>query len=661
MKFNDSQYKEVIVSMRSTHLANQDSLRQLLILALMDGVFANNITSWEQLQRLTPMETGTRVLIKPESSKLPVLRRFTRQDDRVADQPEAVANLRIQVRRLGVACGFEIRLTAYAIRRGLAYMLDQEVSEDNRKFIMGHKSNSRVWSSYMSRVSKVDARSIFVGEKPKDHRAMQRISLNRKEDAPRTVSATGYDAIMQSEAYLDIARVSEKLANQLREKHGSLAAASRTADPAFAEYKSSENARQATRQTLMKVKFKEEHDAFFITAQSPLTSSKKLLPGVELDKEVDPAEIDDVENGDEGEDVDIPIDPELERAVEKATRESDEQLMGVVDEIASSPSNTGSSIDNVNAIEEVSPRLHGLPKRPYQGAQNNFASRYYVGTGVCEGLDHILTSGSLTEAELSTALIECFSVMHAVDAFAPGDEPFPGTYCCRYCDEPLNHLQQTTGHVKACSRQNALQQATADIEAHCPFNQPCPFQYPAGKKSAAVGGFRTCGEIMKDRGSCSQHHFDHIKNAQYPKDAVTNEKLLHCFYAGCATDTTKRRKDAVGRRTDPAFDSLEDLKLHLAQVHRVWAVKVGYGKEHAPRTSLVEPQWCQYCEVWLSPFEDHKIHAAQHVFDAVEYIKASGYEGITASFVTIRPTHQIISVLVITIIFLNISRRRIGN
>jgi hypothetical protein len=97
MKLDESKYKEVVVSMLSTKHAAEDSLRLLLLLALMDGVFDNGITTWEDLMRLRPSETGERIQMKPSMLELPVFRKVSLSDNLVSDIPETLDQVQREV------------------------------------------------------------------------------------------------------------------------------------------------------------------------------------------------------------------------------------------------------------------------------------------------------------------------------------------------------------------------------------------------------------------------------------------------------------------------------------------------------------------------------------------------------------------------------------
>jgi hypothetical protein len=124
-------------------MATQDTLRLLLNLALMDGVFANGVKSWKQLynMRLPPevAHTGRKIKMSPHMLDVPVLRRMV--DRKVTDTPVHTLDMQTEIRRLGRACGFENRLTAYCFRRGVAYILASQaryVALHSQKLVFNH-------------------------------------------------------------------------------------------------------------------------------------------------------------------------------------------------------------------------------------------------------------------------------------------------------------------------------------------------------------------------------------------------------------------------------------------------------------------------------------------------------------------------------------------
>jgi hypothetical protein len=109
MKLDESRYKQISVNLLSTRSAVEDSMRLLLILALMDGILDDSINSWEDLMRLRPPPTGALIRIKPSMAELPVFRKVG-VDNILSDLPEQQGRVEAEIRRLRFACGFEQRL-----------------------------------------------------------------------------------------------------------------------------------------------------------------------------------------------------------------------------------------------------------------------------------------------------------------------------------------------------------------------------------------------------------------------------------------------------------------------------------------------------------------------------------------------------------------------
>lgn len=129
----------------------------------MDDVFAGNITTWKGLHSLRvpadAAETGRKILIKKEMRRVPVLRQLAR-DRTFMTQPVKSWQMQREIRHLGVFCGFEQRLVAYALRRGVAYSLAQNTSKDMRRFRMGHNDDS-AWRYHLSLISTIDFTALF--------------------------------------------------------------------------------------------------------------------------------------------------------------------------------------------------------------------------------------------------------------------------------------------------------------------------------------------------------------------------------------------------------------------------------------------------------------------------------------------------------------------
>jgi hypothetical protein len=84
-KLKPSEYKKITLRLLPIHLAYEDTLRQLLLLGIVEGHF-DDVESWEDIERLEASPTGSLLAVKQASSKLPVLRTASwRENDTVDD------------------------------------------------------------------------------------------------------------------------------------------------------------------------------------------------------------------------------------------------------------------------------------------------------------------------------------------------------------------------------------------------------------------------------------------------------------------------------------------------------------------------------------------------------------------------------------------------
>lgn len=673
MKLDESKYKEVVVSMLSTKHAAEDSLRLLLLLALMDGVFANGITTWEDLMRLRPSETGELIQLRPSMLEVPVLRKVSLSNNLVSDVPETLDQVQKEIRRLGVACGFQSRMSGYAWRRGVAYLLDAQTSAGARRYLMGHKSNSEIYSAYMSKTSPVDLQGIFRNLEQQNLQPMMCISLNKRQDAPKKISTAEHEAALMDSGYQALVAEVMALHEALCQEYGSLVASSRAADPRFDDFRRLTYKQYSLKATLIRKRFGEEYDAFFKTttclvappppsiamkglreheeegdsSQSlfvvpqrdlatssassprslsslPASESRPSIPTACLDADEDEIQIDPalLAEGEPTSSFEASIEEmRLQMEGEEEGEMEEEKTLGAEEERPSGEEGGGegasTAIEGLDVQPNSTTRLHGLPGKPGFYVYNTRGSRYHFGSGVCMNMNGLFNSGQ-DEAELASRLIECFLTTHAIDAFYPGEEPFPGTYCCRFCnisltrtkspaaadeDHPSSHVHR---HVHACAKAAALAWAQSDLEQRVDYKRPCSYQYIADENSTRAS--RSCGNVATSvQGAYNhlQNHMLHMETAV----AGSHQKGYHCSFQHCAGDHSPSLPQSIG-----------ELKAHLLQVHGIWY----------KRTLTAEVEFCQYCETWLSGSEDPKAHLELHAIDALDLIKATGYVGFTA-------------------------------
>ena len=234
----ESEYRTIpFPGLLPTSMMLQDTLRLLLVTALMDGVLSGGIQTWEQLCSLRlPAElarTGMRIAIHPRMRNVPVLRRMVKHW--VANDPAQTVDIQPEIRRLGRFCGFENRLVGYCLRRGVAYILASHTTGFNRRFLMGHKADKQ-YLPYQSRVSTVDFVALFRDLDERPVTALWGMSLNRSDQAPLTISKAGQQAILEDDEVKCALEEMEALRNTIKAKHVSLAAAARCSDPLWQDF-----------------------------------------------------------------------------------------------------------------------------------------------------------------------------------------------------------------------------------------------------------------------------------------------------------------------------------------------------------------------------------------------------------------------------------------
>lgn len=69
--FNPSKYKVTPLRLLPISLAGQDSLRMLFVSVLIDGAF-EDLTSWDDIQKLRPGPNGTQSKLKQAALQLPI-------------------------------------------------------------------------------------------------------------------------------------------------------------------------------------------------------------------------------------------------------------------------------------------------------------------------------------------------------------------------------------------------------------------------------------------------------------------------------------------------------------------------------------------------------------------------------------------------------------
>lgn len=636
---DESAYRVIpIPALLPTSMALQDTLRMLLTVALMDGVFSDGVQTWEHLFSLRlpadVAKTGRRIAMKADMLKVPVLRRM--DNHRVMNIPVYTSTMQDQIRRLGLFCGFEHRLVAYCFRRGVAYILAHDTTQENRKFLMGHKTDSKVFSSYQSRISTIDFAALFrhIDERPVN--AQAGISLNRSTAPPLTVSKAGEQAIIEDEEVQAAFREMETVRTAIKAKHPSLAAAARTSDPLWNEFKqllqTHKSAVKSAAKRILHQEYKQHFEQLSVKLPTSLQQAQRLSDDSSLDNVQSNRDRDDSPlfvAEDEIFDATDPFAPEdtVDQAldlIDPRLRGDSEDHMPIEEEeffnemlgkedtpdpsptdTVQSPTTTASAADTGGDTPDMA--LHGRPNNVRSTLKNRVLSKKG-----CSAYNDMLADleSKETEADISECMISWYKVCHPIDYFPLGEEPVPGTFDCHFCGEDLSQYHHAYEHTYACAKEAATARAQALLDSLCPLDQPCQYQVCGNK--ANFGRFVACNQTFKTAAERGEHMRSHIRTMS--KKDTNGNKVPTCFFGDCASNPERGRLN----RNGPDFAGELERLAHVWSEHHV--------------TSLKTPgvAYCEYCSTWLLEPHEWTTHATNHLDDARSIIIELGYCGIRA-------------------------------
>ena len=184
--------KTITLRLLPTAMATQDSLRLLVTLGLVDGVFGPGIT-WTNLITVKPSKyilCGHKST-PPILTKDPIVGAYSRKIRQsnafigvpifrsALGQPLRSAKLRENITGLGRLAGFKHRATLYSLHRGYINVLYANISTKDRRFLMGHKTNSDIYSHYYSAISVISIQEIFRDIRAGNAAEIHGLSLNK--------------------------------------------------------------------------------------------------------------------------------------------------------------------------------------------------------------------------------------------------------------------------------------------------------------------------------------------------------------------------------------------------------------------------------------------------------------------------------------------------
>ncbi|OBZ73217.1 hypothetical protein A0H81_07058 [Grifola frondosa] len=159
---DDSFYKEFIIFEEPSDRRSACSAMLYLAMALEDNVF-EDVQTIDQIFVSMP-ERSHHLTIKEDKKALPLLRNEERSPDGwqiSADKPLPYYRYLSLLALYSELAGFEAHVTPYCFRRGAANIWSSELTEEQRKLLLGHTPNSGTfYNSYQSRLSTTDVQGV---------------------------------------------------------------------------------------------------------------------------------------------------------------------------------------------------------------------------------------------------------------------------------------------------------------------------------------------------------------------------------------------------------------------------------------------------------------------------------------------------------------------
>lgn len=606
---DESLYKYAVFSnLMPAHMATQDTLRLLLITAVMDGVL-DNVQQWDDLlQFRLPADlakTGQRLRMKEGMGTVPVLR-LVDENHSLTRRPARVEYLQKQLLRLGVFCGFQGRLSAYAFRRGVAYTLasNPTVDDEMRRHIMGHKSRDPTWYAYQSKVFTVDVPKLYRAQKTTRVLQLGAISLNRSHSAPQTISAEGRLEAQLRQDVTETLNAREKIRAEILAKHKSLGAAEKSGDDLWKSFTVAHNAYHIAKRAAEREIFRKEYQSHFdrrLEAFGKLDVVQATRP-----QNGQPAQQLKETQQDDGQQLekdlrDFGLADDSDIGVDMA-----DALLGSVAETSSD--DTG-PVDNTPTDSTSSAmRLHGVPTdggRNGRGVQRQGIKGLSAYQDMQQEMDDVGEDSSA----LANIMTRWFSIIHGLDDFRLGEEPLPGTFLCRFFGMGLEQAKSPTKHASECAMREAVKEGTRLLGKLSPVSQVC--QFVSCGSGVDRGTFIQCGEGFSTQKDKAQHARAHLRKMEKTLD--DGQKVLLCYFGNCAVNPGSRKK-----REGTVFTSEEERLMHLWDVHRI--------------STFASPQvrYCELCGTWLTAPYEWRGHAQTHLDDVEATIKEFGFGGVVA-------------------------------
>jgi hypothetical protein len=210
--FNPNKYKVTPLRLLPLSLAGEDSLRMLLVIGLIDGVF-EHLTSWDDIQKLRPGPNGTEVNLKQAALHLPVSLQlnFSPNSNSIIGVPtrqEQPSDRGASTVSLDCHRTHPLESIYWPAKPPYLYNSSQrrrlfaryEYYQGGALCSLGHSDSSTTyWSHYRNEISTFDFQAIMHGVQAEDMTMHSSLTLGSAlANAPRRLSKKGYEDVPRS-------------------------------------------------------------------------------------------------------------------------------------------------------------------------------------------------------------------------------------------------------------------------------------------------------------------------------------------------------------------------------------------------------------------------------------------------------------------------------
>lgn len=518
--------------------------------------------------------------------------------------------------RLSRFCGLEHAMLPKVLRRGSAYMLALTVDKEERCARMGHTdTNTAYWSSYRNTTSTVDFQGLRHGVEQQNVALMSSTFLDMgnggpQDRPPNRVSAEGMANVRKDARLLELLVEQSAVADELLLQYGSLENA-RVLDPdRHADYKLLRKKYSTRESNLVEREYKIEYRAFWEARKHsgpdepqqqqdppPTTPAPALTDEIErLLDELDQEPTDSID----------PVDSQAEA-------ESAEALSALVSSLDEGEA-AGDFLDGVQGDDEDCGGQQE-PDASSSPSSRSFSPRQTARHSVVDELAvHLYgpPSETTTWNSLSAYFVTAFNHLHESDRFYPSQEPFPGTWSCRFCGYHLAEIkEEKIGgefpskrphiHTDRCEGERLAQDVLEKLEKRDTgaLSTACPL--PKLDKTGGTA-LTTCSSQLED---CSDF-WKHV-NRQHHGHA-----RLHCLAHGAPL----------------FFSNWPDFRMHVVVAHSMPASILKYKRLNGNFDVKELIFFCPFCQVWIPRSSElEEDHLATHFDDAVDTITTLGLTG----------------------------------